>query len=76
MNCTHMRGYIRYHETHSGFELEHRMVARIAWGPRVRFPDNVHVHHMDGCRQHNCRQNLLILDAALHDARTQKRVRQ
>lgn len=64
-----MRGYIRYHEKKSGYELEHRMVARIAWGPRVPFPANVHIHHMDRNRQHNCRGNLLIIDPRLHDAR-------
>ena len=52
--------------------LEHRVVAMEAWGPRLPFPDNMEVHHMDHNRQHNCRENLIIIQDCLHhlDART------
>jgi hypothetical protein len=73
MNCMDKDGYIRYFARGSRVEFEHRMVARIAWGPRVLFPKygrhTFHVHHMDRCRIHNCRQNLVIIDPRLHDAR-------
>ena len=72
MNCLHAKGYVRYSDKTSGFVLEHRMVARIAWGPRVKFPANAHIHHQDGIRTHNCRENLVILDPRLHDARMHK----
>jgi hypothetical protein len=60
------KGYIRM-RVHP-MEYEHRLVARIAWGPRVKFNKHLHVHHMDGKRNHNCRCNLLILPACLHFA--------
>lgn len=53
-------------------EYEHRLVARIAWGPRVSWNVHFHVHHMDGCRSHNCRQNLLILPPCLHFAKSNR----
>lgn len=65
-------GYIRYTDAPKRMHREHRMVARIAWGPRVAFPRDLHIHHMDGCRIHNCRQNLLILPPVLHDGNTQR----
>jgi hypothetical protein len=75
MNTTD-EGYIRYTDTPYRLQREHRMVARIAWGPRIAFPSRVHVHHMDLCRTHNCRGNLIIIAPELHDARTQRKIRQ
>lgn len=66
------KGYIRYGGSATAMAYEHRIVARIAWGPRVPWPRGAQVHHMDGNRSHNCRQNLVIIAGELHDARTQK----
>lgn len=68
MNTTE-KGYVRYDFGKRNMAYEHVAVCRIAWGPRIPWPRGVHVHHMDGKRNHNCRANLLIIDAALHDGR-------
>lgn len=36
-----------------------------------RLPAGRHVHHTDGDKHHNCPQNLMVLDSAIHDHLTQ-----
>ncbi len=36
-----------------------------------RLPAGLHVHHTDGDKHHNCPQNLMVLDRAIHDHLTQ-----
>lgn len=64
--CHTEKGYVRYRFNRDGRVMEHVAVARIAWGPRVPWPQGMDVHHQDGKRDHNCRCNLLILPEALH----------
>lgn len=71
-HATTEKGYVRYQLSTSGKEYEHRAVARIAWGPRVKWNPHFHVHHMDGNRSHNCRGNLLILPGCLHFANSNR----
>lgn len=66
-----VHGYIRFRC--GAMEYEHRLIARIAWGPRVKFPTELEVHHMDGKRSHNCRPNLLILPDVLHNAKSNRK---
>lgn len=62
----HSKGYIQISAGPNRNQLEHRVVAKEAWGPRVPWNPDLEVHHMDGKRDHNCRCNLLILPSALH----------
>jgi hypothetical protein len=40
-------------------------------------PPGVHIHHIDRNRQHNCPENLMLLDAPIHNyiTQTDKRLR-
>lgn len=67
------KGYKRFWSEFLRGQYEHRVVAEIAWGPRLPFPKKMDVHHMDGKRSRNCRENLLILPECLHLASSNRR---
>lgn len=56
------RGYIHYRTPKTWAEYEHRLVARIAFGP----VDGYHVHHIDGDKLNNRADNLLPVSPADH----------
>ena len=64
----HSKGYIEISAGPNRKQLEHRVIAKEAWGPRVPWNPDFEVHHMDAKRDHNCRGNLLILPSVLHHA--------
>lgn len=65
------KGYVRLKRGQYRDWYEHRAVMDAAtrewsyYGPGI--PEGFHVHHIDYDRAHNCRGNLMLLDAAIHD---------
>lgn len=62
---TTSKGYQRYHTGEHRDEYVHRVVIADLLGYPI--PDNFHVHHIDFVRDHNCTQNLMLIQAAIHD---------
>lgn len=66
------KGYVRITAEPNRHKYEHVAITEeLLGGPiPVGFDGQVEfrweVHHMDGCRHHNCRSNLLLIDARLH----------
>lgn len=59
------KGYLRYSAGPKRGKYVHRAVMEgVIGGP---IPEGMTVEHLDHDRQHNCRQNLMLLDKAIHD---------
>lgn len=65
------KGYVRLTRGQYRHWYEHRAVMDAAtrqwcyYGPGI--PEGFHVHHIDGDKRHNCQQNLMLLDAPIHN---------
>ena len=64
----HRDGYVKLNRQPFRNEWEHRVVSRAALAEcRLRGPEiDWHVDHSDGRRAHNCRENLVLMDARLN----------
>lgn len=72
------KGYIRITAGPWRGQYLHRIIADIKWRDRhfdvgmgvpargFHIPKHLHVHHMDFNKAHDCPENLLIMDPALH----------
>jgi len=66
----HEKGYIRITAGPWRHRYLHRIIAGILWDIKYHepLPDRIEVHHLDGNPLHDCPQNYLLCDAAIHDA--------
>ena len=85
-NTTTAKGYVRVTAGPNRHRYEHRVVMAVslrigcpAWLlPLLNgdgLPEGFHVHHIDGRRAHNCPQNLMLLEAVIHDHLSLERAR-
>jgi len=83
---TTAKGYVRLKAGPFRDHYEHRIIMWVSlqiycpeWlVPRLNgdgLPSGFHVHHIDGRRAHNCPQNLMLLDATIHDYLTLEGIR-
>ena len=65
---TTIHGYIRVSAGPWRGKYLHRIVADIKWREKYNepMPKHLHVHHIDFRKTHDCPENLLIMDPALH----------
>lgn len=64
------KGYVRITAGVHRHKLEHRVVIETLPGPLALnrpLREGEEVHHIDFKRDHNCPENLLLLDEAIHD---------
>jgi len=85
-HTTTAKGYVRLTAGPNRHRYEHRVVMCVSlqifcpeWlKARLNgdgLPAGFHVHHIDQRRAHNCPQNLMLLDAAIHDYLTLEGIR-
>jgi hypothetical protein len=66
------RGYIRitrrgpYYLWYEHRAVMHKLMQDFSYYGK-EIPDGFHVHHVDGVAHHNCPENLMLMDRALHD---------
>lgn len=75
MTHTTEKGYKRFHKGPNRGKYEHRVVmaelcGEWCWYPlnlSTGLPEGFTVDHLDHDRQHNCHQNLVLLQKEIHD---------
>lgn len=70
------KGYIQFNHGEHRNKYEHRVIIEklirsrtggLVWINQIQIPENMTVHHNDHRRAHNCNDNLMLLEKAIHD---------